>query len=73
VGGDAVFERTIGIGRVANVQQNGLIQVLVLREAPGSPDVWQRIRRRDMAALSHLVIKPSIDVSEAGIEVRYNE
>jgi hypothetical protein len=71
-GADEVFERAIGIGRVANVQQNGLVQVLVLRETPSHPEIWQRIRRRDTVTLSQLVIKPSIAFSDAGIEVRFN-
>jgi hypothetical protein len=68
-----VFERAIGIGRVANIQQNGLIQVLVLKEVPSHVELWQRIRNHETAILSQIVIKPSIDFNEAGIEVRFNE
>ena len=72
-GRDEVFERAIGIGRVANIQQNGLIQVLVLREVQNHVDLWQRIRNHERSILPQIVIKPSIDFNEAGIEVRSNE
>jgi len=66
-----VFERAIGIGRVVNVQQNGLIQVLVLAELPGNADLWQRTRNREAAALAQLVVKPSVLFDAAGVEVRF--
>jgi hypothetical protein len=72
-GRDKVFERAIGIGRVANIQQNGLIQVLVLREAPNHVELWQRIRNHDATVLPQIVIKPSIDFNEVGSEARFNE
>ena len=72
-GQDFVFERTVGIGRVINVQENGLIQVVVLREMPHHADLWQRIRSREMTTLGQVTIKPSIDFHEAGVEVRFNE
>ena len=72
-GQDDVFERAIGIGRVINIQENGLIQVLVLREVPSHADLWQRIRSREMATLGQVPIKPSIDFHEAGVEVRFDE
>lgn len=72
-GRDHVFERVIGIGRVVNIQQNGLIQVLVLREVPNHVELWQRIRNHERSILAQIVIKPSIDFNETGIEVRFNE
>jgi hypothetical protein len=69
----AIFERAIGIGRVVNVQENGLIQVLMLREVSNHAELWQRIRKRDAATLSGVVIKPSIDFNSVGIEVRFDE
>jgi hypothetical protein len=68
-----VFERVIGIGRVVNIQQNGLIQVLVLKEVPNHVELWQRIRSHERSILPQIVIKPSIDFNETGIEVRFNE
>lgn len=68
-----IFERTIGIGRVINIQENGLIQVRLLREVSNHGDLWQRIRNRDTTTLSNVIIKPSIDFNDAGIEVRFNE
>ena len=72
-GRDFVFERAVGIGRVINIQENGLIQVLVLREMPNHADLWQRIRSREMTTLGQVTIKPSFEFHEAGVEVRFNE
>ena len=68
-----MFERAVGIGRVINIQENGLIQVLVLREMPNHADLWQRIRSREMTTLGQVTIKPSFEFHEAGVEVRFNE
>ncbi len=68
-----IFERAIGIGRVVNIQANGLIQVLVLRTMVNHTELWQRIRAREMATLSGVLIKPSIDFNSVGIEVRFDE
>jgi hypothetical protein len=73
VGRGELFERAIGIGRVVNIQENGLIQVLVLREISSHFELWQRIRSREIATLSHVVIKPSIDFDSVGIEVRFDD
>jgi len=72
-GRDEAFERVIGIGRVVNIQANGLIQVQVLREVSNHAELWQRIRNREMAVVGQIVVKPSIDFNQAGIEVRFNE
>jgi hypothetical protein len=71
-GGGAVFERLVGVGRVANVQQNGLVQVLVLMEVPTHVALWQRIRNREVTVIAQIVVKPSIPYDEAGMEVRFN-
>jgi hypothetical protein len=63
-GRDDVIERSIGIGQVINIQANGLIQVLVLREVANSSELWQRIRNREPTALSHIIIKPSVGFNE---------
>ena len=73
VGRGELFERTIGIGRIINIQENGLIQVLVLREVLNQSGLWQRIRSCEMAIVSHVFIKPSIDFNAVGIEVRLDE
>nr|WP_294506136.1 hypothetical protein [uncultured Rhodopila sp.] len=72
-GSDEILERAIGIGRVVNIQENGLIQVRVLREVSNQSGLWQRIRSCERAILSHVVIKPSVDFTSVGIEVRFNE
>jgi len=64
-----MFEQAIGIGRMANIQQNGLIQVLVLREVLNHVDLWQRIRNQGRSILQQIVIKPPIDFNAARIEV----
>ena len=71
-GRDALYEHRIGIGRVENIQENHLIQGLVLSEGSGRTDLWQRIRKAEMTIFSQVVIKPSIDFAEAGIEDRFN-
>lgn len=72
VGSPEHFERLIGVGRVANVQRDGRVQVLVLRELPAHAESWQRIRRRDADAIGRVVVKPSVPYDEAGVEVRVN-
>jgi hypothetical protein len=69
---DELFERLIGVGRVANIQQNGLVQVLVLVEVPTHAALWQRIRNREATVIAQIVVKPSIPYDEAGMEVRFN-
>jgi hypothetical protein len=69
---DEVIERLIGVGRVANVRQNGLVQVIVLVELPTHVKLWERIRNRDATAIAQVVVKPSIPYDEAGMEVRFN-
>ena len=66
-----MFEQAIGIGRMANIQQNGLIQVLVLREVLNHVDLWQRIRNQGRSILPQIVIKPPIDFNAARIEVSF--
>ncbi len=69
---DELFERLIGVGRVANIQQNGLVQVLVLMEVSTHAALWQRICNRETTAIAQIVVKPSIPCDEAGMEVRFN-
>jgi hypothetical protein len=68
-----IFERVIGIGQVVHVQESGLIQVRVLREVVNHSELWQRIQNREMASLSRVGIKPSIDFNAVGIEVQVDE
>lgn len=58
VGGRAgVLERLIGVGRVSNIQQNGRIQITVLREFEGRARLWEMIRAHDTAPLERIVVK----------------
>jgi len=55
------FELLIGVGFVATVQQNGLIQVAV----DSIPDdavaeTWQRVLQNNVDELSQLLVKPSV-------------
>lgn len=68
-----ILEQAIGIGLVINTQDNGLIQVRVLREEVIHAQLWTRIRDSVMSVLRHVIIKPSIDFNAAGIEVRVDE
>jgi len=72
VGSSEIFERAIGIGRVVNIQENGLIQVQVLRQMPGQSGLWQRIRSCEPAILAHVMIKSSIGFNAIGVEVRFD-
>ncbi len=54
------FERFIGVGRVLNIQANGLVQVLVLAEFSGQTDVWRRIRSREMQVLKDVLVRSSV-------------
>jgi hypothetical protein len=72
-GREDVFERLIGVGRISNIQQNGLIQVLVLVEMPLHAELWQRVRNREASVIGQLVVKPSIPFGAAGMEVRFSE
>ena len=69
-GGDQVFERLIGVGRVSNVQQNGLVQVEVLVEVAGHAEIWQRVRNREQSAIAQVVVKPSVPYNAVGLELR---
>jgi hypothetical protein len=68
--GNLSFERLIGVGRVSNIQQNGLVQVSVVIRRPGH-DQW--LGGREAALLRQIVVKPSLPFAEAGFEVRINE
>lgn len=68
-----VFERMIGVGHVINIQEDGLVQVLVLREMPAHAELWQRIRNRETATLGQVIVKPSISINMAGVEVQFDE
>jgi hypothetical protein len=68
-----VIEESIGIGQVVNIQKNGLIQVRGLKEGLHHAALWNRIRDREMAILQHVIIKPSFDFNDVGIEVRFDE
>ncbi len=72
-GREDVFERLIGVGRVSNIQQNGLIQVLVLVEVPLHAELWQRVQNREASVIGQLAVKPSVPYDAAGMEVRFNE
>jgi len=66
-------ERVIGIGRVQHIQDNGLIQILVLREEAHHAELWERLRNREMTTLSRVLIKPVFDLNSAGTEGWFNE
>ncbi len=55
------FERFIGVGFVATVQENGLIQVCVQSDPEDSNvDTWDRILQNNRDELAQLLVKPSI-------------
>lgn len=53
------FERLIGVGRVYNVQQNRIIQVLVIQDVDFE-EGWAGIIGNDKTKLSKMLIKPTV-------------
>lgn len=53
------FERLIGVGRVYNVQDNKIIQVLVTQDVDFG-DAWTSIINNDITKISKLRIKPTL-------------
>lgn len=53
------IEEFIGLGQILNVQQNGLIQVLITQSISGD-DVWAKIKANDAGELKKLKIKPTV-------------
>jgi hypothetical protein len=66
------FERLIGVGRVANIQEEKIIAVTVLRYGAGHDAIWSRIRDRDAAALSDIRVKPTVPFRETGLGATVN-
>ena len=66
-----VFERLIGLGRISNIQEDGRIQLFVLRALPEHVDLWKRVRMQEAEALSQIVVKPSMPY-EASRGVSFN-
>ena len=54
------FERLIGVGQVLTIQDNGLIQVVVLKDLGSDDKLWERLRSNDATALRDVLVKPSI-------------
>ena len=72
-GTDAFFERSIGIGKVINVQADGSIQVLVSGELPDSAALWGQIRSQEPNTIGQTIIRPWIEFSDSDVEDRYYE
>jgi hypothetical protein len=64
------FERLIGVGRVYNVQDNKIIQVLVTHDLDFG-DEWNSIVNNDATKLTKLRIKPTVPSS--AMENHFNE
>ncbi len=52
------FERLIGMGIVSNIQENGLIQVVVERHLPECDDLWRGILSNKSDRIKNLIVKP---------------
>jgi len=58
------LERFIGVGFVATVQEDQLVQVVVKASPGGEADpLWERIRQNNADELSRLLVKPSVPQS----------
>jgi hypothetical protein len=62
-----IFEQRIGIGYVCNLQQNGLVQIRVMKVVSNPDELWQRISNRDLPILAQVVIRPSVAISDVEI------
>ncbi len=58
--GESEFERLIGFGVVLNIQENGMIQIMVTSEIKSCPDIFDKLRNNDSDALKKLRVKPSV-------------
>ncbi len=58
--GESEFERLIGFGVVFNIQENGMIQIMVTREIESCRDIFDKLRNNDRDALKKLRVKPSV-------------
>lgn len=63
------MEQLMGLGRVINIQENGMIQVLVIKDL-GNADTWKELCSNDAKFLRHLLVKPN--VPSYAIEVANN-
>jgi membrane-bound metal-dependent hydrolase YbcI (DUF457 family) len=54
------FEVLIGIGAVITIQQEGAIQVRVLRRVSAYEAIWKKVAGNDKATLASLLIKPTV-------------
>jgi hypothetical protein len=52
------FERLIGMGIVSNIQENGLIQVVVERHLPECDELWKAILSNKADKIKNLIVKP---------------
>jgi len=53
------FERLIGVGRVYNIQEDGKIQVLVMRDM-GFGNEWQSLAQNDAIKMKGIRVKPTV-------------
>ena len=56
---DDQFEVVAGVGYVANIQDNKLILVRVLRESAGHKKLWNEVRENNAKTLGSLVVRPA--------------
>lgn len=66
-GSGQIFERRIGIGYVYNLQENGCIQIRVMKVVSNFDELWQRIRNRDLPTLAQVVVRPSVAIGDVEI------
>jgi hypothetical protein len=62
-----ILERRIGIEYVYNIQENGFVQIRVVKVVSNPDELWQRIRNCDLPTLARVVVRPSMTMDEVVI------
>lgn len=59
---DNNFERLVGLGFVANIQEDGRVQVRMISAAPGQETTLDEIKQSKAAVLRRVIVKPVADI-----------
>jgi hypothetical protein len=63
-GSGQILEQRIGIGYVHNLQENGFVQIRVVKMVSKPDELWQRIKNRDLPTLAQIVVRPSVAIDD---------
>lgn len=57
---DNEFEQIFGIGKVINVQQNGMIQIGLIQILDKTSDTFEKLSNNDKDIIERIIIKPTV-------------